>query len=125
MRKKNSIETRTDCSCLHIVQEWRDSKQERWLFVLKNILADFLDGKGEAPLSPSTSPQGIVQKLWVNCFAWEKWKEIEGQRLAAGQTRGWEKDLGREVGEDGNKPEPEGEYGQQETVHQGEWVVAF
>lgn len=34
-------------------------------------------------------------------------------------------DLGREVGEDGNKPEPEGEYGQQETAHQGEWVLAF
>lgn len=105
--RKNPTETRTDYSCLHIVGGWHDSQHQRWLFVLK-ILADFLDGNSEAPLSPPTSPQGTIWKLWV------------GQRLEARRTRGQEKDPGREMGERGNKPESKGEYNQQETAHQVE-----
>lgn len=46
-------------------------------------------------------------------FVGEKQKGIEGQRLAARKTRGWRKDPGREMGEDGNQPGSKGELGQQ------------
>lgn len=44
--------------------------------------------------------------------------KVRGWQL--GESGAGKKDLEREMGEDGNKPEPEGEYGQQETAHQGE-----
>lgn len=109
LTEKNPTESRTDYSCLHIAGAWRDSQQQTWLFVLE-ILADFLDGNSEAPLSPH-SPQGTVWKLWV------------GQRLAARRTRVRDKDPGREMGKGGNKPESKGEDSQQETAHQVELLI--
>lgn len=71
-----------------------------------------------APLSPSTSPQGTVQRLWVSCFAWykeKKTKVISWQLVEPG--------VGKRIlaeGEDVHKPELQGENGHQETAHRGE-----
>lgn len=64
--KKNSVETRTDCSShgMAVVK----FTTERRLFVIKEIiLADFLDGKGEAPFlhqpQPGHSPEALGELL--------------------------------------------------------------
>lgn len=86
LTEKNPTESRTDYSRLHIAGAWHDSQQQTWLFVLE-ILADFLDGNSEAPLSPHTSPQAQSGSCgWVR--GWPLEEPVSGTRILGER---WEK----------------------------------